>query len=125
MSCKEEDVQTEGALDCSLGPNYSGICLNGPEIVEPGSSNDYIFKIEKRQQGDNINKVVNWSVESGEIEIVNIETEVKINYTVSVATLKFKNNFTGGSIKASSNENMVDSPPENPTGYISIPIYAK
>jgi hypothetical protein len=124
LSCKEEDIQIEEVLDCNLrtGPGVWSMCLAGPEVVAPGGTCDYIFKISKRTDGENINEVVNWSVESGEMEIVDIETEVKADFTASIATLKFQNNFTYGVIKASSDRYKVDSSPDSSNSIIKYPI---
>ena len=52
-SCSKDDeesiVNFEGVTTCEFGPSGSGICLDGPDIVIPGRTYTYAFKISKRE----------------------------------------------------------------------------
>lgn len=123
----QEEIQIsnefEGATDCYLSLTGVGICLDGPKTVIPGETYTYTFKISSTQNGNNINEVVNWTVEYGEMEILDIKTTLTANFTTSIATIKFRSDFNRGLIKASSDRSQVDSPlTSDRLSYITYPI---
>ena len=131
FSCDDEaqinddtTVMNEELVDvssCIFPSGKTGVCLDGPKAVTPGKTYNYLFSVSKLGKV-NINEVVNWIVLSGEMEIINIETTLMPEFTFSVATIKFTKDFNGGKIKASSDENKVDSPLASSWSYITIPI---
>ena len=92
--------------------------MDGPKSITPGKTYTYAFKISKRENGHNINTDIDWSVESGNIEILDTTLTLDEEYTSSVATIKFADNFETGTIKASSDAYNVESDPEN-SSYIT------
>ncbi len=90
--------------------------------MTPGKTYNYAFKVSKRQQGNNINKVVNWIVQSGKIESINIVTTAMDDFTISVAAIKFGNDFNGGYLKVSSDRYNVGSISSDSYSAITIPI---
>ena len=99
-SCSKDDAlieNFEGATDCSLLPG-GGVCIEGPRDVIPGKTYTYAFKIAKQEGGPNVNKVVHWTVESGQIEIIETITTNRFEATTSVATIKFGDDFDTGKL---------------------------
>lgn len=95
------------------------------ERVVPGKTYTYAFNISKRENGNDLNQVVNWIILSGEIEITNIETTLREEYMISISTIKFGDNFNGGVIKASSDRYNVNSNPSTSHSSITYPIDAE
>lgn len=112
ISCSSNDEaiildpadNSKSVADCGeafVSPERNYFCLGGAPEVLPGEILNYAFKHNSR------NTDVTWSIESGEMEILNIETSVSGDFTISIATIKFDSDFDGGFLKASSipNEN--------------------
>jgi hypothetical protein len=105
-SCSKDDTGTESTInaksvtDCDyvFAPNtVSGICLNGAELASP---NEIITYAAKHVTSHGIvNPQFNWIIENGSIELLNEETSI-VNETTtkSIATIKFKSDFSGNGI---------------------------
>ncbi|WGH74953.1 hypothetical protein P8625_12835 [Tenacibaculum tangerinum] len=104
---KDDNLIAENACkDCETYAesknNGGGVCLSGEREVVKGVSYQYVFTIGKSNLPVNINEVVDWEITSGEMEILNIVTILRENYTISYCIVKIGQGFTKGSIKAKS-----------------------
>jgi hypothetical protein len=87
--------------DCELNtdPEFNGICLNGSNTA---SQNEVLTFASKSSA---VYSEILWTVESGNIEILEVENSVENGINKSIATLKFNFNFSGGEIKVISTNN--------------------
>ena len=78
--------------------NKSEVCISGITNVTKGTIYTYTYTIGNKNA--NIKNAVIWDVLIGEIAIMNVETEIMKNYIISKCTVRIKNNFKYGSLKA-------------------------
>lgn len=95
-SCTKDSINenTKNVFDCELGENsdFIGICLKGAEFVNPDEELKYASK------SNSIFSEIQWEIESGNIEILNIDNSIQGDFYKSIATIKFNADFTGGSL---------------------------
>lgn len=111
FSCSKEDSNNSDIInvfDCQLDDdiNFIGVCLNGPTSSNPNEKNTYTSKASA-----NFSEI-RWEIESGSMQILNIENSFDNNLPKSVANIQFNSDFTGGSIKVISIQNGSDNSAE-------------
>ncbi|MBC2844510.1 hypothetical protein [Winogradskyella flava] len=96
-SCSDESVDEDikNVFDCEFEDNaeFVGICLNGSTRASPGDELKYASKTTA-----NFSEII-WEIESGSMEILDIENSIEDDNYKSIATIHFKEDFTGGSLK--------------------------
>lgn len=97
LSCSEEQIDSnfKNVFDCQLDSdiNFIGVCLNGATAANPNETIIYASKATA-----NFSEI-QWEIESGDIEILDIDSSIDNNLPKSIVTLQFNSNFSGGSIK--------------------------
>jgi hypothetical protein len=85
----------KSVTDCELrtDPEFKGICLDGATSVSLNEVMTYASKSTA-----NFSEIL-WTIESGSIEILNIENSFVNGFNKSIATIKFNSDFSGGSLK--------------------------
>jgi hypothetical protein len=74
-------------------PEFKGMCLDSATSV---SLNEVMTCASKSTA--NFSEIL-WTIESGSIEILNIENSFVDGFNKSIATIKFNSDFSGGSLK--------------------------
>ncbi len=101
VSCSTDDngesivENIKNVTDCGLStdPQFIGLCMDGAESAIPNEVITYASK-------STLNfSEISWIVESGSIEILNVENSITEGANKSIATIKFKSDFSGGSLK--------------------------
>lgn len=97
VSCKKDEIEVYAdsisVTDCNLSRTASsGICLDGEQLVLPNEVLTYASKSTPNLPD------IEWTVESGNMEILSIEFSDDFGFHRTVATIKFDSNFSGGSI---------------------------
>ncbi|OUR97673.1 hypothetical protein A9Q86_15785 [Flavobacteriales bacterium 33_180_T64] len=102
-SNEEDDIfiieNSKNATDCELTilpTTLVAICMNGSDFAFPNETLTYASKFAST------NCDYLWTVESGDIEILNVENSIVNSFTKSIATIRFGSDFSGGviSVKA-------------------------
>jgi hypothetical protein len=99
ISCDNDEStvnnNSQNVTDCAINSDsgYIGICLDGSSIV---SQNDLLTYAST--SSSNFTEII-WTIESGNIEIIDIENSIENGYNKSIATLQFNYDFSGGIIK--------------------------
>jgi hypothetical protein len=101
-SCSNDDydfVQNKNKVDCNVGTSSSNsslaICLTATERAMP---NEILSVASKVNQN---NGIPTWTVESGSMKVVNVKTVSDDGQTLSIASIRFKEDFKGGSVSCS------------------------
>ena len=96
FSCNDEPVENNlrSAFDCELNldSDFIGICINGVEAAMANETLRYASKASA------IFDEITWSINSGNLEIIEVETTVEEDYILSIAIITFAQDFDGGSI---------------------------
>ena len=99
ISCSKDesviDINSRNATDCGLNndPEFIGICADGSASALQNEVLTYASK-----SSPNFSEIL-WIIESGNIEVVNIENSSIDGFNKSIATVKFNLDFSGGIIK--------------------------
>ncbi|OZV66398.1 hypothetical protein [Winogradskyella aurantia] len=98
ISCNSDEseiqINPKSVTDCSLNsdPNFTGICLDGATSVLINETITYASKATA-----NFTEI-QWTINSGNIEIQSIENSIDDGMLKSIATIKFNSDFDGGSL---------------------------
>jgi hypothetical protein len=99
ISCESDEteinINPKSVTDCGLptDPQFEGLCLDGATSVLPNEVITYASKYTT-----NYSEIL-WTIESGSIEILNIENSIVDGVNKSIVTIKFNFDFSGGSLK--------------------------
>ncbi|WP_299113389.1 hypothetical protein [uncultured Winogradskyella sp.] len=97
LSCTKDSIDEnfKNAFDCEFdsNPNFIGICLNGSTLALKNEVLTYASK-----STSNFSEI-SWEIESGNMEILNIDASVENGVNKSIATIQFNSDFNGGSIR--------------------------
>ncbi len=105
ISCESDaseiEINSKSVTDCSLNssPEVTGICLDGAKAVLSDETLTYASKATS-----NFTEIV-WTIESGSIEILDIENSMDNGLLKSIATIKFDTDFSGGSLRVNAINN--------------------
>ena len=103
FSCTKDSIDEnfKNTFDCEFdsNPNFIGICLNGSTLALRNEILTYASK-----STSNFSEI-SWEIETGNMEILNIDESIENGINKSIATIEFKSDFNGGSIRVFSIEN--------------------
>jgi hypothetical protein len=106
LSCSSDESELtanpKSVTDCELTitPDFFGICLDGAESALPNEIITYASKFTST------NSEILWTIASGNMEIINIETSITTDgLRKSIVTIQFNSNFSGGSINVKGLDN--------------------
>lgn len=114
MSCSRSDdadpiiENTKSVSDCGIEieDNTSvSICLNGTDSALPNEIITFASTFYSKNDNPS-NTLFLWTIESGNIEILNIENSIYGEIAKSIVTIKFNADYTGNAIIAINAENI-------------------
>ncbi|MDF4202762.1 hypothetical protein PXD56_07340 [Maribacter sp. SA7] len=101
FSCSSDDNDNEASLNpksftsCDLGdftPTSTKICFNGADFALPNETITFATEFNARVA------TITWTIESGNIEIINIDESATGSTLKSIATIKFNSDFNGDAV---------------------------
>ncbi|VXC32775.1 hypothetical protein [Maribacter litoralis] len=101
FSCSSDDDDNEASLNpksftsCDLGdfsPTSTKVCFNGTDFALPNETITFATEFNARVA------TITWTIESGSIEIINIEESATDSTLKSIATIKFNSDFNGDAV---------------------------
>ncbi|MGO4918930.1 hypothetical protein [Maribacter spongiicola] len=101
FSCSNDDDDNEASLNpksvtsCDLGdfsPTGVKVCLNGADFALPNETITFAAEYNARVA------TFTWTIESGSMEIINIEEIATASTLKSIATIKFNSDFNGDAV---------------------------
>ncbi|OUR94264.1 hypothetical protein A9Q87_01050 [Flavobacteriales bacterium 34_180_T64] len=116
ISCtNEEENITENPLnlaDCELNQSSDplisqvAICLNGADFALPNDTITYVSKFDATSSATDLE--ILWTIVSGHMEILSIETSIEDGLRKSIAIIQFNSDFSGGQINVKGIDNNTD-----------------
>ncbi|MEP2280886.1 hypothetical protein [Maribacter sp.] len=101
FSCSSDDNDNEASLNpksfttCDIGdfsPTSTKMCFNGTDFALPNETITFAAEFNARVA------TFTWTIESGSIEIINIEEIATDSTLKSIATFKFNSDFNGDAV---------------------------
>ena len=100
FSCSSDDdneasLNPKSFTSCDLGdfsPTSTKVCFNGTDFALPNETITFAMEFNARVA------TITWTIESGSIEIINIEESATDSTLKSIATTKFNSDFNGDAV---------------------------